>query len=221
MNCGKIHVKSDRAHILISLKTVIPGLPFPSPENNRRCYCPLHFAHHFYLPFKLSLLCMLATSAFWRSSSSFPRMPLTACTQLKTAAATSSDLSLPKLRSNTPSSFCQRFGCCAKVIISLCGLITCNGKRKISSVELYCSIPIFTANLISRVFSDKKEAIKNLVAFKRSPMSSQAFLKKKKASVICHSSVVTYLKVIVHMYPFSSYWQPQSKSSNSIFFWIK
>lgn len=178
MNCGKIHLKRDRAHIQISLKTVIPCLSFPSPENNRRCYCPLHFIHQFYLPFKLSSLCMLATSALWRSSSSFPRPPPTACTQLKAASATSSKLSRPKLRSNTPSSFCQRFSWCAKVIISLCRLSTSNGKRKITFVEQYCCIPTFSANLISRILFDKKEAIKNLLTLKRSPMSFQAFKEK-------------------------------------------
>lgn len=152
-----------------NLKTVIPGPPFSSPENNSRCYCPLHLTRQFHDPFKLSSLGMLATSALWRSSSSFPRSHPTACTQQKAAAATFSDLFLPHFRNNTPSSFCQRFGCCAKVIISLCRLI--NSKRRLFFVEQYCFIRIFTADLMSRIF-DEKEAVKNLLALKRSPMSS-------------------------------------------------
>lgn len=152
-----------------SLKTVIPDLPFSSPENNSRCYCPLHLTHQFYAPFKPRSLGMLATSALWRSSSSFPRFHPTACTQQKAATTTSSDLFPPQLRNNIHSSFCKRFGCCAKVIISLCRLI--NSKRKIFFVEQYCFIHTFTANLMSRIF-DKKEAVKNLLALKRSPLSS-------------------------------------------------
>lgn len=71
-----------------------------------RCYCILHFTHRFYLPFKLSSLCILVPRALWRLSS-LPRSHPTAHTQMKVAAATSGNLSPPDLRINTLSFFFQ------------------------------------------------------------------------------------------------------------------
>lgn len=55
-----------------------------------------------------------------------------------------------------------------------------NGKRKICLADQYCCTPIFTTKLTSRIFFDKKKAIKNLLTWKRSLISSQAQNKTKK-----------------------------------------
>lgn len=130
----------------------------------RRCYCPLHVSHHFYLPFKLSSLCILVP----RAPTLFISKISSHCNwkQLQPHPVTSPQQNSEVIHSI--SSFK------AEVVIGLCRLIPSNGKRKIHLADQYSCTPIFTAKVNSRIYFDKKKAIKNLLTWKRSPMSSQA-----------------------------------------------
>lgn len=126
----------------------------------RSCYCPLYFTHHLYLPFKLSLVCMLVPRALWGPLYFQALIPLLA---LKWKQLQPPPVSSPHLNSKVIHSL-SSFK--AKVVISLCRLIPSNGKRKIYLADQYSCTPIITAKLISRIFFDKKKAVKSLLTRK-------------------------------------------------------
>lgn len=152
----------------------------------RSCYCPLYFTHHLYLPFKLSLVCMLVPRALWGPLYFQALIPLLA---LKWKQLQPPPVSSPHLNSKVIHSL-SSFK--AKVVISLCRLIPSNGKRKIYLADQYSCTPIITAKLISRIFFDKKKAVKSLLTRKGALCHSKLKEKKKFDSSLPSVSIMKH-----------------------------
>lgn len=115
-----------------------------------------------------------------------PRSPPATCAQLKAVAATYYHLSQTQLRSNTPY-LCQRVGCSAEVVISLCRLIISNSKRKISSIEHY-SLQIWSQESLIKMKLLKIYSLQKGALCHPKPRGRGG-----KPAFICHSAVTLSL----------------------------